>query len=90
MEHITPQEYDIIRRLHLEGRGIHVVAHAPQQSGGCHPFVFLRGVFSGETDENAFQRVKPDILQHIATSCGRSCQCTNGTPTIAYTRFGLN
>lgn len=90
MEHITIEEREVIKHLHLGGRGIDVIAHAPQQGGGCHPFVFLRGVLSHETYAQAYDRVKPDILQHIATGCSRSCTCDSGLPAIYYMPFGKN
>jgi len=88
MEHISTQESEIIRRLHLEGRGIHVIAHVPQQGGGCHSFDFLRGVMPHETYKDAYDRVKPDILRHIEKECGRSCDCNSGEPVIYYSVFG--
>ena len=83
-------ERDIIRALHVRGHGIVVIAHAPQVEGGCHPFEFLRGVFPSETDQDAFERVRPEILEYIFRKCGRSCQCNSGSPTIHYRIFGKN
>ena len=88
---LSKEEIDLIKTAHLslESHLINVVAHAPQTEGGCHGFLFLRGVLPGETNKQAFQRVKPDILQHIAGECGRPCRCNNGEPDIWYTPFGI-
>lgn len=88
MENINSSEWHIIKNLHLRGRGIVVIAHAPQKIGGCHPFEFLRGVMSGETHNQAFNRVKTDILQHIQGECGRQCKCNSGNPLVRYRKFG--
>lgn len=89
MPHMTEEEREIIRNAHLRGTCIVVIAHAPQQKGGCHPFNFMRGVLPTETPEAAFERVKPDILAHIKEECGRPCACSNGEAVIGYRIFGL-
>lgn len=88
MENVNSGERDIIKNLHLRGQGIVVIAHAPQKTGGCHPFEFLRGVMSNEIYDQAFNRVKADILQHIQGECGRQCECNSGNPLIYYRKFG--
>jgi hypothetical protein len=88
LENISAVEQGIIRKLHLRGRGIVVIAHVPQQNGGCHPFEFLRGVLLEETYEQAFKRTREDILQHIADKCGRACECNGEKPVIQYRIFG--
>ena len=88
MEHISDEKRDVIRNLHLGGRGLVFVVHAPQITGGCHPVEFLRGVLPEETREQAVARIEPDILQHIAAECGRSCTCNDGKPVIWNRRFG--
>lgn len=84
---ITPEEFSIIKRLHLEGRGINIIAHVPQAKGGCHPFVFLRGVFPNETYEEAYKRTAHVVLQAIALQCGRACMCNDSQPNIYYITF---
>ena len=84
----TEEEKEIIRNLHLRGKGIHVIAHAPQEDGDCHSFTFLRGVLLGETYEEAYNRVKPEILQYIEEKCGRPCVCNSGKPKICFTLYG--
>ena len=88
MEHISAEEQKVIRYAHLRGTCIVVIAHAPQEEGGCHPFQFMRGVLVNETPKEAFERVKTDILDHISGQCGRECQCSNGKPVINYRIFG--
>lgn len=88
MEHISHEEMQVIRRAHLEGLCIVVIAHCPQEGGGCHPFEFMRGALPDETIEKVYERVQPDILQHIEDECGRSCTCKNGKPVIRYRIFG--
>lgn len=88
MENISPEELDVMRTLHLGGRGICVVFHAPQEKGGCVSFESLRGVLPDETYKQAYDRVKPDILRHVAEECGCSCECDNGVPFIWAYVFG--
>ncbi len=88
MLNVSAVEKSVISHLHLRGRGIVVIAHAPQQTGGCHPFEFLRGVLPGETYEQAFQRAGKDVLGFIARECGRVCACNHGEPAIEYRKFG--
>lgn len=88
LENISTIELNIIKELHLRGRGIVVIAHVPQQNGGWHPFEFLRGVLPQETYERAFERTRKDILRYIAGKCDRSCQCNDGKPVVRYRIFG--
>jgi hypothetical protein len=83
---ISDEELKVIRRLCIDGVGIRVFAHAPQPVG-CHTFEFTRGVLPGETLDDAFARVKPEILQLIVEDCGRSCTCDNGQPAISFRRW---
>lgn len=87
MHNMIPEEREIIKNLHLKGRGILVTVHVPQKDGGCHPFDFLRGVFINETHTEAFERVEVDILQYLVDECQRSCECNSGKPVISYRIF---
>ena len=89
MQHISSDEDRSLRGFALGALCIEVIAHVPQRSGGCHPFTFMRGAIGGErTSDQVYERVKPDILQHISDTCGRSCECDKGKPEIRLRRIG--
>ena len=88
MQNISATESDNISRCHLEGIAIWVTAHAPQKGGKCHPFDFLRAAIGSESAAQAFERVRPDILQHIENETGKSCTCRKGNWNISYRTYG--
>lgn len=89
MQNISEAERESIRKAHLGALCIVVTAHVPQSTGGCHPFIFVRGGLSAEkTAGDIFKRVREDILQHILRECNKSCICNDGQPVIGYRKYG--